>query len=77
MLLHKKFHDVDTKICQCIQWGTPDLGHICLLGQLKELTFKTFVSPSKNRAKNKGKKKEWQLQSVFRYSQTHQVKSLK
>ena len=57
MLTHAKLQCIDKVTCKCVQGMTPDLGQICLLKQLTELTLKKFVSPSKNNVRNKTKKK--------------------
>ena len=58
LLTHTMFQDIDTIICQWVQWRTSHLGHACLEEQLTELTYKTFATPSKNSARNKEKKKK-------------------
>ena len=43
----KKFHEIGTIICRCVQGQTSDQGDKCLQEQLTEINSKNFVSPSK------------------------------
>ena len=38
MLPHMKIKDIDTIICRCVQWETPNLVHTCLQEQLMDIT---------------------------------------
>ena len=54
IVTHTRFQDVDTSICQCVQWRTFDIGHICLQQQLTQTTYKTIcISIQKQRRKGK------------------------
>ena len=61
----------------CVQCRTLDLGHTCLQEQLVEIILKTFDSASKKLDKKEKKRRknnlEWQLQNVWRYTQTQEL----
>ena len=72
MLSHTKFQEVDTIICMCVNKGLPIL--ITHIYKSNWQNLHKNILPVRPKTvleirESKKKKKEWQLQSVLRYTQ--------
>ena len=72
MLTQTKFQDVDSIICWCVQWRTPNPGDTCIQQKLTEITWKTFASRDRDKWKTRNKL-EWPLKSFLGYTQTQKL----